>query len=119
MNESLTKFTTEELLAELNLRTQEEVSSKDEMRLVVGSIGNDCGTLFCEVFNKIETHEDLSFLSTYKIRMRFNTHRNYRLFYFKTDQFEYLLSQLDSDNEQFAIWVDSLMKEKRIKELGY
>lgn len=99
----ISKMTTEEILAELNKR--ETVIKTDDAVLVFGSIGNDSGTDFVEVFKKIKTPDDLVFLHNYSLRVRFNSHRDYKGFYFKTTKFEALEKNLNGNNEEFAKWV--------------
>jgi hypothetical protein len=106
---NISDFTTDELLDELNKRSGEnEIETKEdnsESVLVFGSIGNDAGKYFVEVFEKITSPDDLAFMKPYSIRVRFNSHRRYKGFYFKTDQFDKLKKSLDEDNEKFANWV--------------
>jgi hypothetical protein len=99
----ISKLTTEQILAELKKR--EEVPNTDNVVLVFGSIGNDRGTDFIEVFKKIKTPDDLSFLHNYSLRMRINSHRDYKCFYFKTTDFEQLEKNLNDNNNEFAKWV--------------
>ena len=93
------EITIEELL--------EQVQSISEVEpvLVFGTIGNDSGTNFIEVFEKIKSPNDLHFLQAIKLRARFNSHRYYQGFYFKTDRFDELKEQLEENNEEFADWV--------------
>lgn len=99
----ITQMKTEDILAELSRR--ENVTETDNAVLVFGSIGNDCGTDFVEVFKKIKTPDDLAFLHTYGLRVRMNSHRDYKGFYFKTTDFEKLEKNLNDNNERFAEWV--------------
>jgi len=99
----ISRMTTEQILAELQKR--EEVPTTDDVVLVFGSISNDCGTDFVEVFKKIKTPDDLAFLHNYSLRVRFNSHRDYKGFYFKTTDFKQLEKNLNGNNEEFAKWV--------------
>lgn len=99
----ITQMKTEDILAELSRR--ENVTETDNAVLVFGSIGNDCGTDFVEVFKKIKTPDDLAFLHTYGLRVRMNSHRDYKGFYFKTTDFDKLEKNLNENNERFAEWV--------------
>jgi hypothetical protein len=99
----ISKMTTEEILAELNKR--DTITETDDIVLVFGSISNDSGTDFVEVFKEIKTPDDLAFLHNYSLRVRFNSHRNYKGFYFKTTEFEALEKNLNDNNEEFAKWV--------------
>lgn len=99
----ISKMTNEEILAELNKR--EAVPIVENEVLVFGSIGIDGGTNFVEVFKKIKTPEDLDFLTNYSLRVRMNSQRNYKGFYFKTKEFKALEKNLNENNEKFAKWV--------------
>lgn len=96
-------MTTEEILEELKKR--ENVSNTKDEVLVLGSIGNDGGTNFMEAFKKIKTPDDLDFLTTYALRARFNPHRKYKVFYFKTTDFDVLEKTFNNNNEDFANWI--------------
>ena len=103
------EITIEELL--------EQVQSISEVEpvLVFGTIGNDSGTNFIEVFEKIKSPNDLHFLQAIKLRARFNSHRYYQGFYFKTDKFDELKEQLEENNEEFADWVRNCKSIKFMK----
>ena len=40
-----------------------------------------------------------------KLRARFNSHRHYKGFYFKTDCFDTLNEKCTKDNENFSAWI--------------
>lgn len=99
----LTKLPTADILAELEKRSG--VDKSDEAVLVFGTIGIDGGSNFVELFKKIKTAKDLDFIDQVSLRARFNGHRHYQGFYFKTTEFEQLEKNLKEDNEQFADWI--------------
>lgn len=99
----LRKIPTLELLAELKAR--QEKPEESNMVLVFGTICSDGGRDFVEMFKEIKTEKDLTFMQGLSLRARFNSHRNYRGFYFKTDVFEKLNKRLNEDNAGFAEWI--------------
>jgi hypothetical protein len=99
----LTKLSTADILAELEKRS--EVTKSDESVLVFGTIGIDAGSNFVEIFKEIKTEKDLDFINQVSLRARFNSHRYYQGFYFKTTEFEKLEKNLNDNNEQFANWI--------------
>jgi len=109
----LTKLTTEELLEELKRRS--ETKDKNKTVLVFGTIGIDGGSNFVEVFKEIKTEKDLNFLTQVSLRSRFNPHRYYQGFYFKTNEFGELEKNLKKDNEKFADWVRGCSSVKYIR----
>jgi len=99
----LSNLSTEEILTELEKRsTTKEVKNNV---LVFGTIGNDAGSHFVEVFKEIKEPNDLDFINQVALRARFNSHRQYQGFYFKTDKFKELEQNLNKDNKSFANWV--------------
>lgn len=102
---NITKISTKTLREELEKRIEQIEKTNDEFVLVFGSIGNDSGTPFVEIFKEIKFESDLDFLQTYSLRTRFNTHRDYKGFYFKTNKFKQLKQSLNANNEQFANWI--------------
>jgi len=107
----LSSLSTEEILTELEKRSVKTKETKETV-LIFGTIGNDAGTFFVEVFREIKTPNDLDFLKTVSLRARFNSQRKYQGFYFKSDNFKELESSLDDDNEAFADWI---IKNKSVK----
>lgn len=100
----INKLSTEELLLELYNRSITVRPRKSDV-LVFGTIGIDGNKNFIELFEKIEIPKDLDFLPIISIRARYNSHRNYQGFYFRTHEFEALKNKLDNNNEQFANWI--------------
>ncbi len=108
MKEITVQEATEEELLEALLAKRH----KPDFILVFGTMGYDIDRRrgmvpFVEVFRKVEKIDDLEMLVAINLRGRFNTHRHYKGFYFKTDQFEKLEKLLEEDNEAFARWIDS------------
>ena len=99
----ISKLSTKEILEELEKRSATK-EVKDNV-LVFGTIGNDAGTNFVEVFKEIKTPNDLDFINQASLRARYNSHRQYKGFYFKTNEFKKLEKSLDEDNESFANWI--------------
>lgn len=99
----LAKIPDEELLEELDKRTR-AADTSDKSILVVGTICDHLDGPSVELFCKAEKPSDLP-TQFDRLRARYNSHRNYRLFYFKTDQFDQLKSQLDNDLRKFSRWV--------------
>ncbi len=81
--------------------------------IAMGLLGNDCGNNYVEGFFKVETEKDLPRMRAMTMRARFNSHRNMRMFYFKTGEFESLHKIFMDDNEDFADWV---VESKSIKK---
>jgi len=113
----ITKLSTEELLEELRKRNETQTETDDDKNtvLVFGTIGIDQGHNFVEIFKKIEKPTDLDFLQQVSLRARFNSHRFYTGFYFKTDKFEELNKNLNDNNEDFADWI---RENKKVKFIG-
>ena len=107
----LSSASIEDLRAELERR---DTPQKDSgTALVVGTIGSDDGRPFIEVFRRVDSPDDLKQFNTgLAMRARYNSHRNYRGFYFKTDDFERLQSQLKADNSKLAEWVNTTASVK-------
>lgn len=107
---NLKKISTEDLLKEVQRRNE---NNEKEKYLVFGSIGNDLGVHFVEVFKMIKKPEDLSFLGNYSLRVRFNPHRNIKGFYFNTDEksFQELVKTVNENSELFAEYILSLDSE--------
>lgn len=102
----INKMSTEQILAELNKRGEATDSDKtDKDVLIFGSIGNNSGANFVEIFREIKSPDDLQFLSNYSLRTRFNSHRDIKGFYFKSSEFKSLKKSMDENNETFADWV--------------
>jgi hypothetical protein len=99
----ISNITTEELMKEIETRSEKE--KKDGYFNVIGTIGIDAGVDFVETFTKINSYNDLPDISAMRLRARFNSHRYYEFFYFKTNSFEVLKKNLNKDNEQFANWI--------------
>jgi len=99
----LKDISTEALLAEIDKRNSKP--SADNKQLVVGTICRDADGDIVEVFKVVESEKDLDFLYSVKLRARFNSHRKYKLFYFKTDDFEELNKSLDEDMKAFCEWL--------------
>jgi len=81
--------------------------------LVMGMLGNESGNNYVEGFFKVETKKDIPDMTKLRLRARFNSHRDVRMFYFKTDEFESLHKNFMDDNEDFADWV---VESKNIKK---
>lgn len=97
---------TDIILAELEKRNRSKKTEKtNNIDLVFGTIGIDGGTNFVEVFKKIKTEKDLDFLIFLSLRSRFNSHRQYKGFYFKTSDFNKLKKESNENNILFANWI--------------
>lgn len=110
----LTEIPREDLAKELESRAvpMEEAGSF----LVVGTICSYPGGDVIEWFKKVDSEKDIPG-STYMLRARINSQRNYRIFYFKrSGDFEKLKERLDNDPEGFAEWVNDCesIKQERI-----
>jgi hypothetical protein len=107
-------FTVQELKEELERRELEGKKTKDDSVLVFGSIGNDAGINFIEVFKKINSPNDLNFLDNYSFRVRFNSQRKISGFYFRTSEEDFVLlsEELSYNNEEFANFI---LDSKNIK----
>ncbi|MFA7307624.1 MAG: hypothetical protein WC026_13230 [Hyphomicrobium sp.] len=103
----ISKLSTTEILAELKRRTDLENESESKPTLVFGTICIDGGKHFVEAFKEIKTDKDLSFIRNLELRSRFNSHRNYRGFYFKTDNYKGLEESMKKDNCAFAEFIRS------------
>ena len=83
-----------------------------EMELCVGVIAKELDGMYVEWFLRAEKEEDLPPMESLKLRARFNSHRQYILFYFKvpvgSGQFEELHEQFLTDNETFAKSIDGM-----------
>ena len=79
--------------------------------LIVGHLEISINRTIVGVFTQVKKPEDLSFLSSLQLRSRFNSDRQFKLFYFKTNEFEALNKLLDSDHDKF---VDFLLKSNNI-----
>jgi hypothetical protein len=108
----ISKLSTNEILEELNKRS---VNSSNDQVLVFGTICVVEGNNFVEMFKEIKTEKDLDCLHRISLRARFNSHRNYLGFYFKTNQFKELKVNLNKDNKAFADWVKSTKNIKYIQ----
>ena len=104
----LLDFSAEELLAELERRS----TPVDDTKLIVGTICWDSGEQIVEMFKAINSEDDLKILSSVSLRARFNSHRQYKLFYTKSSDFKKLKTFSDADPVKFAEWVIS---QKHIK----
>lgn len=109
----LTKLSIDAILAELEKRS--EVTKSDKSVLVFGTIGIDAGSNFVEMFKEIKTEKDFDFINQVSLRVRFNSHRHYQGFYFKTTEFEKLEKNLNDNNENFANWIIQNNSVKYIK----
>ena len=102
----ISKLPTSELLTELQKRSEILKEQKGiPYSLVLGSIYQDKGVENIEVFKLINTQDDLKFLKTYSLRCRFNSHRDIKLFYFKTSSFENLNNLFIHNNTKLAEFV--------------
>ena len=113
----LKELPTKVLIEELNRRseTQKEPTS-EYTSLVCGVICGDIDGYYIESFKKVESKDDLGFLNSTMLRSRFNSHRNYELFHFKTSSFELLSKQYKEEPKEFAKWVknNELIKFSKI-----
>lgn len=109
----LSELKTSEILAELEKRS--EIKKDESAILAIGTIGLDGRTNFVEVFKEVRTEKDLDFIRNAKLRSRFNTHRFYQIFYFKTTNFKKLEENLNDNNERFANWVREVESIKFIR----
>jgi len=106
----LSELTTSQLLEEINKRDVKEKESG--FVLVFGTMCNDGGNHFVEVFKEIKSEKDLTFYPTACLRARMNGHRSYKAFYFKTDKFEKLKETLNEEgkknnnNNLFVEWIN-------------
>lgn len=110
----LSEIPKEELLKELQKRANNNEESEGEYSLVIGTICDYPEGPAVEMFNVVEKPEDLP-TNNYLLRARINGQRNYRLFYFKTNQFDKLKENLDRDWREFSRWV---IETKSIKMFG-
>jgi len=102
------------LLAELKSRAETEGARNDNVVLVVGTICDYPEGPAVELFNKVESPGDLP-SNNQMLRARFNGHHNYRMFHFKTDRFDELKSQLDSDRKKFSRWLVDCASVKMVQ----
>lgn len=103
----LSSLSIDDLKAELDRRAKLDEVKINEPVLVVGSICTEGHVDYIEVFRKVKSPADMPDINSMSLRARFNTHRNYRLFYFKTDEAEYdkLNENLEFDNSALAEWL--------------
>jgi len=99
----ITKYTNEELMNELDKRSI--VRPGTGPCLVIGTMCDYPEGPAVEVFKEVKKPEDMLSRSVY-MRARMNGHRNYRMFYFKTDSFNDLDRSLNEDPRSFAEWVE-------------
>jgi hypothetical protein len=114
---NIENMTDQELLDELNRRKESrEESAEPEPKdvLVFGTTCVEGKEDYIEVFRKIEKPEDLPNMFNLEMRASFNSHRNYRKFYFKTslESFEELSKAVETDNNKIAT---ELCKNPKIK----
>lgn len=93
----------EDLITELKLRGA-GASPDADTTLVVGTICDYPEGPAVEIFRKVESPTDLP-SDNELLRARFNSHRKYRMFYFKTYTFDALKDVLDRDWHSFSKWV--------------
>lgn len=109
----LSKISKRELIEELNKRASVTSMSKGEPVLVVGTICDYPEGPMIELFNKVEKPEDLP-SENYYLRVRINSHREYKRFYFKTDSYDALVERLNENPTSVSQWVmetDAIKKE--------
>ena len=100
----ISEMTTDELMTELNRRTQADVEditiNTEKVILVVGTTCIYEKEDIIEMFIKVEKPGDLPDMRGLHLRSRFNSGRCYRLFYFKTniETFNTLSKNIDKDN---------------------
>ena len=80
---NLSDYSKEELLKELDSRSEDVDREEIGASLILGTMCNQNGTDVVEAFRKIESPEDLSFMDSARLRARMNSQRNYRYFYFR------------------------------------
>lgn len=97
----LSNYTEEELLKELAKRTKES----SETSLIVAIGGEENGVAFTEHLSKANSSEDMPNLFVWQLKSRYNPHRNYRLFFFRTNEFDKLYENLKKDNLEFSNWL--------------
>jgi|TARA_R110000787_G_scaffold11722_12_gene38530 hypothetical protein len=102
----LIQLSTKEIVAELERRTETE-NKKSDLKLVCGTICQERNKFYLEVFKEIGSEKDLDFLTTTSLRSRFNSQRDYRFFYFKTNEFEILKAKAEENSLSFAKWVNA------------
>ncbi len=109
----LSKISKERLIKELENRSLKPVGAGKN--LVVGTLCDYPEGPMVEWFKETKKPEDLPGVNVY-LRARFNGHRDYRLFYFKTDCFDNLNTRLNENPAEFSQWVtDSpMIKFERI-----
>lgn len=73
--------------------------------LVLGTICRYPEGYVAETFMKIQKPEDMPNIHKMSLRHRMNTHRDYKFFYFRTNEFEKLEKSLDEDYIAFGKWV--------------
>ena len=107
-------FSKEQLEAELKKRADSFGENKEEKVLVFGTLCFYPEGPSIEVFKIIEGPQDFAFLSTYSLRARFNSHRQYKFFYFKTDKgsFDHFEKTL---NEKHKTFVEFILENKSVK----
>jgi len=117
----LSELTTSELLEEINKRDAKENDVKEKESgdvLVLGTMCEEHGNHFVEVFKEIESEKDLDFYSSACMRARINSQRKYKVFYFKTNKFKKLAETLDKESKKnknsnkFVKWIN---KTKAVK----
>ena len=100
---ALAKLSTEDLMAEIERR--EGAITPDHV-LAAGIVGIEGGKPFVDVFKVIREEKDCNFVGmAMRLRARYNSHRKYQIFFFKTNDFDKLHTAFESDNEAFANWV--------------
>jgi hypothetical protein len=98
---NISAFSKEELQKELANRLE----SKDDQNVIIAIGGVDGGRFFTECLIPIKTHNDLPNMDSVRLRARYNAHRQYKLFYFKSDDFDPLKKQFNDNNEEFSKWL--------------
>lgn len=98
----LSNISNEDLIKELEERSLKPVGVGS--KLVIGTVCDYPEGPMVEWFKETKKPEDLPGPNVY-LRARFNGHRNYRLFYFKTDCFDALDKQLNKNPQAFSEWI--------------
>jgi hypothetical protein len=103
---NLSQFTKEQLQEELNKRLDQE---ENKPHLVIAIGGKDGHSYFTECLKLVKDYKDMPDLSFWSLRARLNSHRFYKLFYFKTDQenFDILENKVEEKNVELSIWLNN------------
>lgn len=105
----LKSVSTELLLKELEERNKSVSKREEKAFTALGTLVKNANEEYIEVFKLIKVEKDLNFLNSYNLRIRFNSQRTFKWFYFKVNETEFkqLNLNLEANQDSFIEWLKS------------